>query len=37
MKKLKNNIIIIHSLEWKIFLLELERILEKFNVKKPKI
>lgn len=34
MKKKKNKALIIHSLELKIFLLELEQILHKLNIKK---
>ena len=37
MKKKKNRSLLIHSLELKIFLLELEQNLEKLNIKKIKM
>ena len=37
MKKKKNKALIIHSLELKIFLLELEQNLEKLNIEKTNL
>jgi len=37
MKKKKNKALLIHSLELKIFLLELEQNLQKLNIKKRKL
>ena len=37
MKKKKNRALLIHSLELKIFLLELEQNLQKLNIKKIKL
>jgi hypothetical protein len=37
MKKKKNKALLIHSLELRIFLLELEQNLEKLNIEKTKL
>jgi len=37
MKKKKNKALLIHSLELKIFLLELEQNLEKLNIEKTNL
>ena len=37
MKKKKNKALLIHSLELKIFLLELEQNLQKLNIKKIRL
>ena len=37
MKKKKNKALLIHSLELKIFLLELEQSLHKLNIEKTKL
>jgi len=37
MKKLNNDALIIHSLELKVFLLELEKNLQKLNIDKEKV
>jgi len=36
MKKFEYNELLIHSLELKVFLLELDRNLVEFNIEKPK-